>query len=151
MEILKNGKAADRRRNPLSDRTNSNTLSSSSSSSSFNKPLTKRDSSLIESFLISVFYSRRDTSNKKKAVANPISGKPISKISNIAVKSDGVEVLDLQKIKPLRVPCRKKLHEKDASKDAQLQDFIEKQKAYFEEIDEFKLSEEEVESIYELD
>ena len=42
-------------------------------------------------------------------------------------------------------------YQQDKSKDAQLQDFIEKQKAYFKEIDEFKLSEEEVESIDELE
>lgn len=41
--------------------------------------------------------------------------------------------------------------EQDTSKDAQLQDYIEKQNAYFKEIDEFKLPEEEVESVYDLD
>lgn len=37
------------------------------------------------------------------------------------------------------------------SNDAQLQDYIEKQKAYFKEIDEFELPEEVVESVQELD
>lgn len=41
--------------------------------------------------------------------------------------------------------------EQDVLKDPQLQDFIEKQKAYFKAIDEFELPEEEVESVDELD
>jgi len=42
-------------------------------------------------------------------------------------------------------------YKEDVSKDAQLQDYIEKQKAYFKEVDEFELPEEEVESVHELD
>jgi len=44
-----------------------------------------------------------------------------------------------------------KRREQDVSNDPQMQDYIVKQKAYFKEIDEFELAEEEVESVHELD
>ncbi|GAU36168.1 hypothetical protein TSUD_274460, partial [Trifolium subterraneum] len=47
---------------------------------------------------------------------------------------------------PLTVRCRKKQHVV-STEEEELQDFIEKQKAYYKEIDEFQLEEEEVESI----
>ncbi|RDX97162.1 hypothetical protein CR513_20104, partial [Mucuna pruriens] len=155
---MKNANALERRRNPLSDLTNSNPNKPnplpSSSSSAFNT--TPRGTVGVDvSEPISVFCSRIQTlsekkRNTKKATANP-------KMSNIRDKSDGVELegLDLPRARLLTVPCRKNQRavssKQDVSKDAQLQDYIEKQKAYFKEIDEFKLSEEEVESVDELD
>ncbi|KAJ1394124.1 hypothetical protein SESBI_34427 [Sesbania bispinosa] len=179
MKTLKNANAAERRRNPLSDRTNSNPTgpnplpsSSSCSSSAFKKPVTVTKYGADVSGPISSV--RKHTSderkkNQKKAVLIP-------RISNIRDKIDGVEGLDLPKAKPLTVYYRKRLifseivsihvysvqdgsakqrvvsnYEQDVSKDAQLQDFIKKQNAYFKEVDEYKLAEEEVESIDELD
>ncbi|TKY47609.1 hypothetical protein E2542_SST29669 [Spatholobus suberectus] len=154
---MKNANGAERRRNPLSDLTNSNPtkpnpLPSSSSSASTTRCGTV---GVDVSEPISVFCSRIHTLNEKKrntkkAMANP-------KISDIRDKNDGVELegSDLPKARLLTVRCRKKRraasNEQDVSKDAQLQDYIEKQKAYFKEIDEFKLPEEEVESVDDLD
>lgn len=88
-------------------------------------------------------------------MAIPISSTPILNISNTWEKSDGVKDANVPKAKALTVPCRKKhramTSEQDVLKDPQLQDFIEKQRAYFKAIDEFELPEEEVESVDELD
>ncbi|KAK7305948.1 hypothetical protein VNO77_43861 [Canavalia gladiata] len=157
LEMLKNANAAERRRNPLSDRTNSNPTQLNSTLPSSSSNSTKRTrcgaTGVHVSEPISVFCSRIHTlnankKNKNQAMANP-------KFSNIRNKRDAVEDLDVPEAKPLTVPCRKKQravhYEQDMSEDAQLQDFIEKQKAYFKEIDEFKLTEEEVKSVDELD
>ncbi|TKY56933.1 hypothetical protein E2542_SST21379 [Spatholobus suberectus] len=106
---------------------------------------------------ISVVYSRRSYSNKRrkdkgKAVAVPVSRTPNLKISDSREKNDEFEGVNLPKAKALTVPRTKKQRalssEKDMFKDRQLQDFIEKQKAYFKEVDEFELL---VESGDELD
>ncbi|XP_061351773.1 uncharacterized protein LOC133296737 [Gastrolobium bilobum] len=102
---------------------------------------------------ISILYSRRCSSNKRKykgkAVAIPVCSTPIMKISDTREKSDGVEGANLRKSKALTVPCIKK--QRAVFTDPPLQDFIKEQKAYFKEIDEFELLEEEVKSIDELD
>ncbi|XP_020208022.1 uncharacterized protein LOC109792972 [Cajanus cajan] len=97
---------------------------------------------------ISVVYSRRTCSRKRrrdkgKAVAVPESRTPNFKLSNTREKNDEFEGVNLPKAKALTVPRTKKQRalssEKDMFKDPQVQDFIEKQKAYFKEIDEFEL------------
>ncbi|KAH1062123.1 hypothetical protein GLYMA_02G259600v4 [Glycine max] len=104
-----------------------------------------------------VVYSRRRSSNKRKrdkgkAVAVPFTTTPNFKISHTCEKDDEFEGANLPKAKAMTVPRTKKQcalsSEKDELKNHQLQEFIEKQKAYFKEIDEFKL---EVESGDELD
>ncbi|KAG4923236.1 hypothetical protein AAZX31_18G021400 [Glycine max] len=154
-----NGVAAlEPKRNPLSDLTNTNSnpskpqsLLSSSSSSATNT--TRGTVGLNVSEPISSFCSRihalnEKKRNAKKAIANP-------KTSTVRDKNDGVELgsLDLTNARPrvLTVRCRKKRREQDVSNDPQMQDYIVKQKAYFKEIDEFELAEEEVESVHELD
>ncbi|KAH1062122.1 hypothetical protein AAZX31_02G243500 [Glycine max] len=106
---------------------------------------------------ITVVYSRRRSSNKRKrdkgkAVAVPFTTTPNFKISHTCEKDDEFEGANLPKAKAMTVPRTKKQcalsSEKDELKNHQLQEFIEKQKAYFKEIDEFKL---EVESGDELD
>ncbi|KHN31327.1 uncharacterized protein LOC114395894 [Glycine soja] len=154
-----NGVAAlEPKRNPLSDLTNTNSnpskpqsLLSSSSSSATNT--TRGTVGLNVSEPISSFCSRihalnEKKRNAKKAIANP-------KTSTVRDKNDGVELgsLDLTNARPrvLTVRCRKKRREQDVSNDPQMQDYIVKQKAYFKEIDEFELAEEEVEYVHELD
>ncbi|KAL9332665.1 hypothetical protein ACSQ67_002275 [Phaseolus vulgaris] len=150
---MENASGGERKRKALSDLTNSNALPSNSSSSPINS--TRGTAGLDVSEPISAFCSRIHTLNEKKrnakkAIAN-------SKIPTIRDKSDGVELegLGLPKARVLRVSCRKRKravsYKEDVSKDAQLQDYIEKQKAYFKEVDEFELPEEEVESVHELD
>ncbi|XP_012571358.1 uncharacterized protein [Cicer arietinum] len=112
------------KRNPLSDLTNSNPLPSSSISSSSLQCVNSIPSSHI-------FHN-----NQTKALPTP------PKTSNIR--------LNLTDAKPLTVRCRKKQRVMSSEQD-DLFDFIEKQKAYFKEIDEFELAEEEVESINELE
>ncbi|KAK7300458.1 hypothetical protein RJT34_11302 [Clitoria ternatea] len=108
---------------------------------------------------ISIVYGQRRSLNKRKkdkgkGVADLMSSAPVLKISSNREKNDGVEGENQGKAKAMTVPCRKKqraVSVEDAFKDPSLQDFIEKQKAYFKMIDEFELAEEEVESIHELD
>ncbi|XP_019459752.1 PREDICTED: uncharacterized protein LOC109359512 [Lupinus angustifolius] len=108
---------------------------------------------------ISISYSpKRDSNQRKdkgKGVAFSISSTPNLQISNTWEKSGRVDGANVPKTKPLPVPLRKKHHsispEEDVLKDPELQDFIKKQIAYFKAIDEFELSEEEVESGDELD
>ncbi|KAL2317064.1 hypothetical protein Fmac_030940 [Flemingia macrophylla] len=97
---------------------------------------------------ISIVYSRRNSSRKRrrekgKAVAVTGSRTPDFKIFDNREKNDEFEGVNLPKAKALTVPRTKKQRvlssEKDASKDLQRQDSIEKQKAYFKEIDEFEL------------
>ncbi|XP_004515411.1 uncharacterized protein [Cicer arietinum] len=86
-----------------------------------------------------------------KEVDIPSSSTTILKVSNTSEKNDGVEGANLPKVKAMTVPCRKKHRAKsskqDVFKDPILQDYIEKQNAYFKMIDEFELSEEEVETV----
>ncbi|KAL4350016.1 hypothetical protein HN51_031111 [Arachis hypogaea] len=141
-------KGAERRRRlyPLSDRTNS------SSSNNFNKSVTKCNSLLPlpppPPALCSGTHERRNNHNKE--VTNPQQN-----VSNIRGGSDEVEALDLLEDKHSTVPCRKKQrcmsNQQKKSKNSQLQDFIEKQNAYYKEVDDFVLSVEEVESIHELE
>ncbi|KAF7816543.1 serine-rich adhesin for platelets-like isoform X1 [Senna tora] len=108
---------------------------------------------------ISIVYSRRHTSDKRKGkekvVADPFSTTPMPKTFKNREKNDLVEGGDQPKAKALTVPCRKKQRTMSSKKDVfQLgltQDFIEKQQAYFKEIDNFELPVEEVESADELD
>ncbi|KAK7372555.1 hypothetical protein VNO80_05937 [Phaseolus coccineus] len=101
---------------------------------------------------ISVVYSLRRSSNKRKkdkgkAVADPVSSPPNLKISDSCEKNDDFEGLNLSKAKALTFPRAKKqrtlMSEKDAINDQQLQEYVKKQNAYFKEVDEFEL---EVES-----
>ncbi|MED6136320.1 hypothetical protein PIB30_054963 [Stylosanthes scabra] len=193
-----------KRRNPLSDCTN--TLNSSSSSSlpinpikpkpkpkppsSTSKPRSNKPSSRASSTNAStnlesassnptvappppppppsspkpssppVTYSRRSAPSKSKrkekgkALAFPDISTPILKLSDTRHKIDGGESVNLTKAKALTVPLRKKqrtMPSEDAFKDSELQDYIEKQKAYFKMIDEFELEEEEVETVDEQD
>ncbi|KAK7311168.1 hypothetical protein RJT34_09127 [Clitoria ternatea] len=149
-KMLKNAKAGRPARIPLSNRTNSNPTSPSSCGS-----IGPHLSEPISAFCNRIHTLNERTKNKKNAVTSSVTASPIPKISNVRDKSDGVEGLNMPKTKPLTVPGRKKRcvasYEQDVSKDSQLQDYIDKQNAYFREIDEFELSEEEVESIDELD
>ncbi|KAH1152826.1 hypothetical protein AAZX31_18G021400 [Glycine max] len=152
-----NGVAAlEPKRNPLSDLTNTNSnpskpqslLSSSSSSATNTTRVGLNVSEPISSFCSRIHALNEKKRNAKKAIANP-------KTSTVRDKNDGVELgsLDLTNARPrvLTVRCRKKRREQDVSNDPQMQDYIVKQKAYFKEIDEFELAEEEVESVHELD
>ncbi|QHN91474.1 hypothetical protein HN51_049857 [Arachis hypogaea] len=102
---------------------------------------------------ISVTYSRRSAPNKRKdkgkALAFPDISTPILKLSDTRPKTDDGKSANLPKAKALTVPLRKKQRttsSEDMLKDSELQDYIEKQKAYFKMIDEFELMEEEVET-----
>ncbi|XP_057743709.1 uncharacterized protein LOC130961733 isoform X1 [Arachis stenosperma] len=103
---------------------------------------------------ISVTYGRRSAPNKRKdkgkALAFPDISTPILKLSDTSSpKTDGGKSANLPKAKALTVPLRKKQRTTssgDTLKDSELQDYIEKQKAYFKMIDEFELMEEEVET-----
>ncbi|OIW16216.1 hypothetical protein TanjilG_18931 [Lupinus angustifolius] len=118
-----------------------------------------KSSSLRGTGDFSIKYSLRRHSNQRKdkgnAVAIPLSRTPNLNISNSWETSDSVEGENVPKAITLTVPLRKKHRsvssEQDVLKDPVLQDFIKKQRAYFKAIDEFKLSEEEVESGDELD
>ncbi|KAL2332810.1 hypothetical protein Fmac_014023 [Flemingia macrophylla] len=149
---MKGENGLERRRNPLSDVTNSkpNPLPPSSSSS-IRATLGVDASEPISAFCNRIHILNEKKRNIKKAMANP-------KLYTIRDKTDGAtehQGLDLPKASLLTARCRKKpravSNEQDVSKDAQLQDYIEKQNAYFKEIDEFELPEEEVESVNELD
>ncbi|KAK7276453.1 hypothetical protein RIF29_17592 [Crotalaria pallida] len=154
----------------ITSTTTSTTLNTPSNSSSPPSPLfstpSLKSSSLQEtsdvesSKSISIKYSRRrrasnQRKDKGKAVAIPVSSAPSLKISNTWKRSGRVEGVNLPKAKALTVPLTKKHRSvssgQDVLKDPVLQDFIEKQNAYFKEIDEFELSEEEVGSADELD
>ncbi|XP_027187957.1 uncharacterized protein [Cicer arietinum] len=86
-----------------------------------------------------------------KEVDIPSSSTTILKVSNTSERSDGAEGANLPKVKAMTVPCRKKHRAKsskqDVFKDPILQDYIEKQNAYFKMIDEFELLEEEAETV----
>ncbi|KAE9614969.1 hypothetical protein Lal_00048340 [Lupinus albus] len=122
-----------------------------------NPPL--KSSSLHGSGDFSIKYRPRRHSNQRKdtsnAVAIHLSGIPNLNISNSWETSGRVEGENAPKAVALTIPLRKKHRsvssEQDVLKDPVLQDFIQKQRAYFKAIDEFKLSEEEVESGDELD
>ncbi|KAL1331298.1 formin-like protein 6 isoform X4 [Arachis ipaensis] len=181
-----------KRRNPLSDRTN--TLNSSSSPLSINpikpKPKSKPPSTSSEPRLNKpsscasstnastnlqstssnpavappppslpktssppVTYGRRSAPNKRKdkgkALAFPDISTPILKLSDTSPKTDGGKSANLPKAKALTGPLRKKQRttsSEDTLKNSELQDYIEKQRAYFKMIDEFELLEEEVET-----
>ncbi|XP_028782292.1 uncharacterized protein LOC114738407 [Neltuma alba] len=108
---------------------------------------------------ISVVYSRRNASEKskgkEKAVAVPFSSTPMPKASSSRKQNLEIEVVNRHKAKALTAPCRKKrcttASKQDVFQHAMPQDFIEKQQAYFKEIDDFELPVEEVESADELD
>ncbi|KAK7385803.1 hypothetical protein VNO78_31675 [Psophocarpus tetragonolobus] len=100
---------------------------------------------------ISIVYSGRRSSTKRKqdkgkAVAVPVITSPNFNISHTRQKNDEFEGLNLPKAKAMTVPRTKKQRtlssEKDAFRDRELQEYIEKQKAYFKEIDDFELQEE---------
>ncbi|CAL0307563.1 unnamed protein product [Lupinus luteus] len=118
-----------------------------------------KSSSLRRTGDFSIKYSLRRHSNQRKdkgnAVAIPLSRTPNLNISNSWETTDKVEGENVPEAIALTVPLRKKHRsvssEQDVLKDPVLQDFIKKQRAYFKAIDEFKLSEEEVESGDELD
>ncbi|KAL1307939.1 pectinesterase inhibitor 10-like isoform X4 [Arachis ipaensis] len=183
-----------KRRNPLSDRTNtlnssspisinlikpkpkpkSKPPSSTSSKPRLNKPSSRASSTNAATNLQStssnpavappppsspitssppVTYSRRSAPNKRKdkgkALAFPDISTPILKLSDTRPKTDDGKSANLPKAKALTVPLRKKQRttsSEDMLKDSELQDYIEKQKAYFKMIDEFELMEEEVET-----
>ncbi|KAK4273766.1 hypothetical protein QN277_017099 [Acacia crassicarpa] len=103
--------------------------------------------------------SRRRTSEqmkgKEKEVAVPFSITPMPKVSSSREQNLEVEGLNRRKAKALTAPCRKKrctvASKQDEFQHAMPQDFIEKQQAYFKEIDNFELPVEEVQSVDELD
>ncbi|KAL1331297.1 pectinesterase inhibitor 10 isoform X2 [Arachis ipaensis] len=102
---------------------------------------------------ISVTYGRRSAPNKRKdkgkALAFPDISTPILKLSDTSPKTDGGKSANLPKAKALTGPLRKKQRttsSEDTLKNSELQDYIEKQRAYFKMIDEFELLEEEVET-----
>ncbi|WJX32522.1 hypothetical protein P8452_20836 [Trifolium repens] len=118
------------KRNPLSDLTNSNHFSSSSVSSS--------------ATIHPIKNNPINTSNIRRSHPsfNPIDVKP-----SPAVRSGKNQKKALALPTPLlTVRCRKKQRVVSIEQE-ELQDFIEKQKAYYKEIDAFELEEEEVESI----
>ncbi|XP_019454737.1 PREDICTED: uncharacterized protein LOC109355913 isoform X2 [Lupinus angustifolius] len=114
----------------------------------------RKDKGKVVVIPVSSSYSNR-RKDKGKAIATPLSSTPNLRISNSWEKSGRFEGVNVHKAKALTVPLRKKHRSvssgQDALKDPVLQDFIEEQRAYFKAIDEFKLSEEEVESGDELD
>ncbi|WJX38540.1 hypothetical protein P8452_26190 [Trifolium repens] len=117
------------KRNPLSDLTNSNHFSSSSVSSS--------------ATILPIKNNPINTSNilRSQTSFNPIDVKP-----STTVRSGKNQKKALALPTPLTVRCRKKQRVVSIEQE-ELQDFIEKQKAYYKEIDAFELEEEEVESI----
>ncbi|KAK2388138.1 hypothetical protein QL285_061850 [Trifolium repens] len=121
------------KRNPLSDLTNSNHFSSSSVSSSATIHPIKNNP-------INTSNIRRNHSLSKTSL-NPIDVKP-----STTVRSGKNQKKTLALPTPLTVRCRKKQRVVSIEQE-ELQDFIEKQKAYYKEIDAFELEEEEVESI----
>lgn len=88
-------------------------------------------------------------------MAVPFSSTPVPKVSANREQNLEIESVNLHKAKALTAPCRKKrctvTSKQDVFQHAMSQDFIEKQQAYFKEIDSFELPVEEVESIDELD
>ncbi|KAK2442194.1 hypothetical protein QL285_013410 [Trifolium repens] len=124
----------DAKRNPLSDLTNSNHFSSSSVSSSATIHPIKNNP-------INTSNIRRNHSLSQTSF-NPVDVKP-----SPAVRSGKNQKKALALPTPLlTVRCRKKQRVVSIEQE-ELQDFIEKQKAYYKEIDAFELEEEEVESI----
>ncbi|KAJ7965113.1 1-phosphatidylinositol 3-phosphate 5-kinase [Quillaja saponaria] len=87
---------------------------------------------------------------KGKAIADPFISPPDAKILNNRDKS--FEIEGVSQPKAFTVPCRKKQRcMRSKSKHGLPQDFIEKQRAYFAEVDAFELAEEEVASDEELE
>ncbi|GMI86188.1 hypothetical protein like AT3G56250 [Hibiscus trionum] len=102
---------------------------------------------------LSTVYKRRNTAekrkNKGKEIMEPLSCPLETRMPNLREKTYGDGDIGLSKSCPL--PCRKKQRrEVNASKHELPQDFIDKQRAYFAEIDAFEL-EEEVASADELE
>ncbi|CAJ2644168.1 hypothetical protein L195_g040725 [Trifolium pratense] len=121
------------KRNPLSDLTNSNHFSSSSVSSS------------------ATIHPIKNTPNKTSTIRRNHSPLSQTNFNLIDVKPSTLRCGKNQKKAlalptPLTVRCRKK-QRVVSTEEVELQDFIQKQKAYYKEIDEFQLEEEEVESI----
>ncbi|CAL0315784.1 unnamed protein product [Lupinus luteus] len=114
----------------------------------------RKDKGKAVAIPVSSSYSDR-RKDKGKAIATTLSSAPDLRNSSSWEKSGSFEGASVPKAKALTVPLRKKHRSvysgQDAMKDRVLQDFIEEQRAYFKAIDEFKLSEEEVESGGELD
>ncbi|CAK7340176.1 unnamed protein product [Dovyalis caffra] len=105
----------------------------------------------------SVYTRRQSASDKRKskgkAIAVPLSLTPAPKIQVASDKMN--EVGDTRPSKSCTVHHKKKqrgpLSDEDQKKHALPQEFIQRQRAYFAEIDAFELSEEEVGSSNELD
>ncbi|KAF3433305.1 hypothetical protein FNV43_RR24407 [Rhamnella rubrinervis] len=101
-------------------------------------------------------YSRRPAEKRKtkgKAIAEPLSCILASKTHKFGekIKEDGASKVS----KASSVPHKKKQRHGpsriDNAKHVLPKDFVEQQRAYFAEIDAFELSEEEVDSVAELD
>ncbi|EEF41539.1 conserved hypothetical protein [Ricinus communis] len=102
-------------------------------------------------------YSRRQSADKRKgkrkAIAEPMSCFPALKTQFTGSEMNEREVTSLSKscVLPYEKKQRQRIPKEDDAKYALPQDFIERQRAYFAEIDAFELPEEEVASIDELD
>ncbi|KAJ7959569.1 1-phosphatidylinositol 3-phosphate 5-kinase [Quillaja saponaria] len=94
----------------------------------------------------SLIFDKRKS--KGKAIADPFISTPSVKILNSGDKS--IESEGIRQRKAFTVPCRKKQRHMP-SEHALPRDFIEKQRAYFAEVDAFELPEEEVASDEELE
>ncbi|CAL8126177.1 unnamed protein product [Prunus armeniaca] len=98
-------------------------------------------------------YTRRQTALKRKSKDKentvPFSCPPAPKIRNILgkLKEDGHNSLSKESTAPRKKKQCAVPAGKDVSMHALPQDFIEKQRAYFAEIDAFELPEEEVDSV----
>ncbi|AES71278.1 hypothetical protein MtrunA17_Chr3g0114441 [Medicago truncatula] len=117
---MKNGK-----RNPLSDLTNNSSTHFSSSSSTVQP---NNNTSILR---------------KTRLKLNPLLDVVVKPLSLPSTKNPKKE---LALRTPLTVRCKKK-QRGVPNEQVEFQDFIEKQKAYYKEIDEFELEEEEVESV----
>ncbi|GMI73235.1 hypothetical protein HRI_000992800 [Hibiscus trionum] len=102
---------------------------------------------------LTTVYSRRHTAEKRKSkgkeTMEPLSCSLETRMPNLRKKIYGDGDIGLSKSCPM--PCRKKQHREINASEYELpQDFIDKQRIYFAEIDAYKL-EEEVASADELE
>ncbi|XP_021297183.1 uncharacterized protein LOC110426307 [Herrania umbratica] len=101
-------------------------------------------------------YSRRNTADKRKSkgkeIAEPLSWSLETRMPDLSEKKDGHGDIGLSKSCPLPRKTKKRIEKAkvNASKNDLPQDFIDRQRAYFAEVDAFEL-EEEVASDEELE
>lgn len=95
------------------------------------------------------FPSLVNTRNKSKAFDMPFSCPPLTRTKKIRTEFNGVGDVGLSKSRTVPPPNNKKkrcclLEEQDVSTHDLPQEFIELQRAYFKDVDDFELAEEEV-------